>query len=636
MFKLVIQDDEGKTTVVPLIRDEITIGRKEGNTIRLTERNVSRRHARIARSNGTVEIEDLDSYNGVIVNGTRVEGRVKLAESDRVQIGDYLIELKSEVAAAALGAATGGISPTQPIERVDPLEDTPVPDRMPEASSDAATRPVSASAQTAEQPAQSVPVGFPPAPQPAPAPVAASEPPPTPAVAPQERARLVVLSSNFAGHEYELDKPAIVIGRTDDNDIIINHRSISRHHAKVVQENGRHAIVDLQSSNGVRVNGEEYGKVELRRGDVIDLGHVRLRFVEPGEDFLLGRDAQIVDLAAEASRSRRGFLGAVIVLIAIAIGVVALATRGGGRAAEPERPVAPQTTNSPAAPESNPPAGVIPTLAPQPPPVVSGPAAALLEQAGIARSNEDWSAMAAAAAKALEADPASAEARAFQDEAAREVRNKTVYDKFVGAVAIDDWNTIAQQYRLIADNSLYKAKAQSQHDRKRDEFVGIISREADALAGAGKCKAIVRMSRRAGQAWPEAKARADQALDSCKQPRVAAVTPPPVEPPPPPLDVTPPPRRPPPPPPPPPKRSAGELADEASEAAKKGNYGRAHKLCEEALEAQAGHPKALMVCTIASCKLRNTSRARRHFRRLMPVAQRQVKQLCAQSGVKVD
>ena len=50
MFKLVIQDDEGKTTVVPLIRDEITIGRKEGNTIRLTERNVSRRHARIVRS----------------------------------------------------------------------------------------------------------------------------------------------------------------------------------------------------------------------------------------------------------------------------------------------------------------------------------------------------------------------------------------------------------------------------------------------------------------------------------------------------------------------------------------------------------------------------------------------------------
>ena len=69
MYKLVIQDDEGKTTVVPLIRDELTIGRKEGNTIRLTERNVSRRHARLIRSNGSITIEDLNSYNGIRVNG---------------------------------------------------------------------------------------------------------------------------------------------------------------------------------------------------------------------------------------------------------------------------------------------------------------------------------------------------------------------------------------------------------------------------------------------------------------------------------------------------------------------------------------------------------------------------------------
>src|SRR5262249_35594702 len=94
MYKLIIQDDEGKTTVVPLIRDEITIGRKEGNTIRLTERNVSRKHARIVKSNGAVVVEDLDSYNGVKVNGARIQGRVAVNESDRIQIGDYLLELK--------------------------------------------------------------------------------------------------------------------------------------------------------------------------------------------------------------------------------------------------------------------------------------------------------------------------------------------------------------------------------------------------------------------------------------------------------------------------------------------------------------------------------------------------------------
>ena len=61
MYKLVISDDEGKNTVVPLVRDEITIGRKEGNTIRLTERNVARRHARLLKSNGRFVSEDLHS-----------------------------------------------------------------------------------------------------------------------------------------------------------------------------------------------------------------------------------------------------------------------------------------------------------------------------------------------------------------------------------------------------------------------------------------------------------------------------------------------------------------------------------------------------------------------------------------------
>src|SRR5258706_3032798 len=94
MFKLVIQDDEGKTTVVPLIRDEITIGRKEGNTIRLTERNISRRHARLLKQNGRVFIEDVGSFNGIRVNGSKIAARTAVVEGDRIQIGDYLLALK--------------------------------------------------------------------------------------------------------------------------------------------------------------------------------------------------------------------------------------------------------------------------------------------------------------------------------------------------------------------------------------------------------------------------------------------------------------------------------------------------------------------------------------------------------------
>src|SRR3954468_12243565 len=111
MYKLIIEDDEGKTTVVPLIRDEITIGRKEGNTIRLTERNVSRRHAKLLKSNGSVYIEDLTSYNGIKVNGDRIAGRAPVNEGDRIQIGDYQLALKLDKQQAA-GQTAPSASPS--------------------------------------------------------------------------------------------------------------------------------------------------------------------------------------------------------------------------------------------------------------------------------------------------------------------------------------------------------------------------------------------------------------------------------------------------------------------------------------------------------------------------------------------
>ena len=44
MWKLSIEDDQANQTVVDLSRDEYTIGRDVVNTVRLTERNISRKH----------------------------------------------------------------------------------------------------------------------------------------------------------------------------------------------------------------------------------------------------------------------------------------------------------------------------------------------------------------------------------------------------------------------------------------------------------------------------------------------------------------------------------------------------------------------------------------------------------------
>src|SRR5688500_16409495 len=115
MHKLTIEDDEGKTVVVPLIRDEITVGRQEGNSIRLTERNISRRHARFYRQTGILYVEDLGSYNGIKVNGTRITEPTPLKDGDLVLVGDYKLTVRADkpvqtrlyAGGAPFSAATG-------------------------------------------------------------------------------------------------------------------------------------------------------------------------------------------------------------------------------------------------------------------------------------------------------------------------------------------------------------------------------------------------------------------------------------------------------------------------------------------------------------------------------------------------
>ena len=99
--RLVIEDLEGSTTVVPLGNEEVTIGRKEHNTIQLTEQNVSRSHAKLTTADDGWVIQDLQSYNGVKVNGVPISAPTLLREGDMVQIGDYHLTLTDDVDRAA-------------------------------------------------------------------------------------------------------------------------------------------------------------------------------------------------------------------------------------------------------------------------------------------------------------------------------------------------------------------------------------------------------------------------------------------------------------------------------------------------------------------------------------------------------
>jgi ABC transport system ATP-binding/permease protein len=114
MWKLTIEDDEGKPTSLPLVHDEYSLGRGETNAIRLTDRNVSRKHATLKKNGAGWVLADLQSYNGTFVNNERVVGERAVASGDVRMVGDYRLILTDETAAAAAGVpATGPVLPVQ-------------------------------------------------------------------------------------------------------------------------------------------------------------------------------------------------------------------------------------------------------------------------------------------------------------------------------------------------------------------------------------------------------------------------------------------------------------------------------------------------------------------------------------------
>ncbi|HEY8378653.1 MAG TPA: FHA domain-containing protein [Nannocystis sp.] len=124
-LRLIIEDEEGATTIVPLGDEEITIGREPGNTIQLTEQNVSRQHARLTPGPDGWVIEDLDSYNGVRVNGVLIEGSVTLNEGDVVQIGDYHLAITNNAEQITINGDRAGAAAATDSMRAAPNLDLP-------------------------------------------------------------------------------------------------------------------------------------------------------------------------------------------------------------------------------------------------------------------------------------------------------------------------------------------------------------------------------------------------------------------------------------------------------------------------------------------------------------------------------
>lgn len=91
------------------------------------------------------------------------------------------------------------------------------------------------------------------------------------------------LKITLADHQeinHDLSEETVTIGRLPDNSLPVEDGSVSSHHAQLRFEHGEYEVVDLDSTNGTFVNGDQINSPTiLHPGDRVRFGKVEAEFV---------------------------------------------------------------------------------------------------------------------------------------------------------------------------------------------------------------------------------------------------------------------------------------------------------------------------------------------------------------------
>ena len=96
------------------------------------------------------------------------------------------------------------------------------------------------------------------------------------------RCRIVMQRGNQQ-REKVFDQHEITLGAMSDNDLIVNHESVSRHHCKIIQEPNGYILADLGSTNGTFINRVRIREGYLKPGCTIQIGKVEIGFQSADE-----------------------------------------------------------------------------------------------------------------------------------------------------------------------------------------------------------------------------------------------------------------------------------------------------------------------------------------------------------------
>jgi pSer/pThr/pTyr-binding forkhead associated (FHA) protein len=218
---------------VPLAGEEVSIGRQPGAAVELPFPAVSARHARVFREPGGYRVEDLGSVNGTMLGGRRLVAQqpLPLAAGEVLDCAGVELRFDGELPEPALASSSEG---TETLAR-----------RL----------------------VHDVFSACPPA----------------------ETARLVGVSGPGAGSSLALVtcERDLLVGRGESCDLVLPDQEVSREHAAFRRGATGVTVRDLQSKNGVEVEGQ--GLVGLRRlrdGDLLRIGETTLRLEDPEDRYL--------------------------------------------------------------------------------------------------------------------------------------------------------------------------------------------------------------------------------------------------------------------------------------------------------------------------------------------------------------
>ena len=114
MVTLLLTEKGGDSKQLTFDKDEVTLGRVQGNDIVLPKGNVSKRHCRILAHNGRYSVEDLKSTNGTYINGRKIAETTLVSGADKIYVGDYIVKVEGAIEVAHHAPEAGSLSTALP------------------------------------------------------------------------------------------------------------------------------------------------------------------------------------------------------------------------------------------------------------------------------------------------------------------------------------------------------------------------------------------------------------------------------------------------------------------------------------------------------------------------------------------